>query len=558
MAVEVVAGTPLADALQNVVQPKLVEAGWSTGGLDDSALSEYIILMLVNGKTQEEIASELSTDLLGLGPDDQGAKEFSMWLFGQVESLSAQMDEGVAVKIEAPQGSVPVSHEHIKTETSTQPGTVRQDAEMRDSADSTQSGVVYVSQKARCHYFTQLANLDTKSPTGPKSMRNPAPNVREKRMFGQLNRAMDRSSDVTLHRVRGAAGTGRINTHAREPPKGPRNMVNRAQPVLQGRPPMGGPITNRPMGSMALPDMAASNPMMMMTPQQQMQLFKMYEEQARMMTQILSPQQAQQIFSAQGVAAPMVNPALQNGGQQAGKSLDRIENKPQRQYGGYKGKSQGGDLRRGSADMDTRAEGPTTSMEVDSSHAHKDPFETLCIYNLNCTKADCPFAHQSPAAPPGTTVDFTDTCSYGVACQNRKCVGRHPSPAKRSSHQAEQECRFYPNCTNPKCPFKHPDMPPCRNGADCTVPNCKFVHSKILCRYNPCLNAICPYKHTEGQRRGAFQDKVWKADGGKSEDHHVSERKFVDDDGEEELILPGAGSQHGGSQTSLAAGDIIT
>ncbi|TKA52751.1 hypothetical protein B0A49_10713, partial [Cryomyces minteri] len=392
MAVEVVAGTPLADALQNVVQPKLVEAGWSTGGLDDSALSEYIILMLVNGKTQEEIASELSTDLLGLGPDDQGAKEFSMWLFDQVESLSAQMNGGVAVKVEEPQGSVPASHDHIKPETSTQPEIVKQDAEMRDSADSTQSGIV---------------------PTGPKSMRNAAPNVREKRMFGQLNRAMDRSSDATLHRVRGAAGAGRINTHAREPPKGPRNMADRAQPVFQGRPPMGGPLTNRPMGSMAMPNMATSNPMMMMTPQQQMQLFKMYEEQARMMTQILSPQQAQQIFSAQGVAAPMMNPALQNAGQQSGKSLfDRIDNKPQRQYGGYKGKSQGGDLRRGSADMDTRAEGPTTSMEVDSSHAHKDPFETLCIYNLKCTKADCPFAHQSPAAPPGTTIDFTDTCSY--------------------------------------------------------------------------------------------------------------------------------------------------
>ena len=57
MAVEVALNTPLAEALGNVVQPKLTEVGWSTGGLDDSALTEYIILMLVNGKTQEQIAA---------------------------------------------------------------------------------------------------------------------------------------------------------------------------------------------------------------------------------------------------------------------------------------------------------------------------------------------------------------------------------------------------------------------------------------------------------------------------------------------------------------------
>jgi hypothetical protein len=71
MAVQVTLNTPLAEALNNVVQPKLVDVGWSIGGLDDSALSEYIILMLVNGKTQDQIASELSNDLLNLGPTIQ-------------------------------------------------------------------------------------------------------------------------------------------------------------------------------------------------------------------------------------------------------------------------------------------------------------------------------------------------------------------------------------------------------------------------------------------------------------------------------------------------------
>ena len=92
MPVEVSLNTPLAEALGNVVQPKLSEVGWSTGGLDDSALGEYIILMLVNGKTQEQIAAELSNDLLNLPPDDSGAIDFSKWLFEQVDTLNNQLN----------------------------------------------------------------------------------------------------------------------------------------------------------------------------------------------------------------------------------------------------------------------------------------------------------------------------------------------------------------------------------------------------------------------------------------------------------------------------------
>lgn len=95
MPVEVGAGTPLAEALQNAVQSKLVEAGWSTGGMDEG-LSEYILLMIVNGKTQEEIARELSTDLLDVGPDDPAPAEFARWLFEQAEALNdgGQPDQG--------------------------------------------------------------------------------------------------------------------------------------------------------------------------------------------------------------------------------------------------------------------------------------------------------------------------------------------------------------------------------------------------------------------------------------------------------------------------------
>jgi hypothetical protein len=73
------------------------------------------------------------------------------------------------------------------------------------------------------------------------------------------------------------------------------------------------------------------------------------------------------------------------------------------------------------------------------------------------------------------------------------------------------------------------------------------------------LNPTCAFKHEEGQKRGQFSDKVWVADGLKKE--HVSERKFVSDDGaDEELIVPGSGITTNDSiPTSQApATEIIT
>lgn len=135
MSVEVSLDTPLAEALNAAIQPKLVEVGWSTGGVDDSALAEYIILMLVNGKTQDQIAAELSGDLLNLGPDDPGARDFSQWLFQQVEYLSGleHGSTGLPSQAEPANGArkseIPLSG---------------QDAEMGDAA-ANGDGRVYVT-----------------------------------------------------------------------------------------------------------------------------------------------------------------------------------------------------------------------------------------------------------------------------------------------------------------------------------------------------------------------------------------------------------------------------
>ncbi len=378
---------------------------------------------------------------------------------------------------------------------------------------------------------------------------------------------MDRSGDAALHRVRSQQGTERINMHSRQPPKGPRNEQGRPhRPQLNGRQ-MGMPNGGVPNGGAGMVGMP-------MTPQQQMQLFAMYEEQARVMSQIFSPQQ-QQLFMP-GIPQPAFNHSFQNGllpqPLQTGRSLfDRVEGTPQRQNGNFGRHPQqngghGGNNRSGAPPAEAAAKihqistnGDMSSpMEIESSQTnqHEPSPDTICKFNLLCTKKDCPFAHQSSAAPPGITIDVSDHCPFGAACKNRKCVARHPSPAQKVTYQVEQDCKFFPNCANPACPFRHPAMPMCRNGADCKREGCKFTHIKIMCKFNPCLNAACVYKHIEGQKRGVFDDKVWVAEGAQDKGH-VSERKFVDDETlEEELIVPENPAL--GSHSSSVGAEVVT
>ncbi|RHZ57923.1 mRNA-binding protein NAB2 [Aspergillus thermomutatus] len=487
MATEIAAGTPLAEALSNAIQPKLAEMGWTSDGGDDSALIEYIILMLVNGKSQEQIAGELSNDLLGLGSEgDTQALEFSRWLFEQVDVLSRQINGGGAPIANEPMQAIPSFNDQTATSQGAGPEGGDQDATM-SMADGS--------------------HADDSIPTGPKAMRGGRQGGRG-RMLNQINRALDRNNDSTLHRVRGQHG--RINSHGRDHTKG------RSHQNGGGRRQMNNGIA-----------MGGTQSMMNMSPQDQMHLMSLLEEQARMMAQLMP-----------GFVSPAINPAFQqNNQQQQGRSLfDRVERQG-RPHGNFSNRAQHHGISAkspsdGHTDMDTKPDGPQDESNPDS----------VCRFNLRCTRKDCPFAHQSPAAPEGTPVDVADPCPYGAACKNRKCTGRHPSPAVKSAHQAEELCKFFPHCTNPHCSFKHPSMPLCRNGADCSVEGCKFTHLQTPCKFNPCLNPSCPYKHAEGQK-GAFSDKVWTADQDKP---RVSERKFVsDENAAEELIKPGAPSEDG-------------
>ena len=513
--IAVQANTPMAHAIQGIVQPKLLENGW-VAEENDTTLSEYVTMMLVNGKDVQGVTSELGGDLLGMGEEDPAVEAFARWLFDQVRAMTAP-----PVQQQEPGSNAEMQHQ--QQEDGAQAGPTAQDSQM-DDATPPAEGV----------------------PSGPKAMRNgsTAGRGRDRRMLGHMNNHLNSNMNRSelpdpLRRIKGAASGqhGRINAHAsRDPPRGPRgNLANGMQRVMSG----GGRSAYQvgAMGSPMNPMMQQSGVMNQLDPQQQMQFMQMMEVQANMMSQML-----------QNGGMPGTSGQQQNVGGQGKSMFDRVE-KRGGANGHFKGRQHLQQRNSESQDGDASSSG----MDVDKPQKG-EPFDTTCRFNGACTSPSCPYAHQSPAAPLGQILDMNDTCAFGAACENRKCAGRHPSPAQRAQHlKQDVDCKFFPNCTNASCPFRHPDMPPCRNGADCQVEGCKFTHSKIMCRYTPCTKPFCPFKHVEGQK-GVFKDKVWTAGfgGGEGQDGAASggdttSTRFAElkeNEGQaEELIIPGQQQQ---------------
>lgn len=86
--------SPEAEKLKSLVQQRALQIGW-TEDSDDTSLSEYIILLIGNDKSQAEIANELSTELI---PGADGIEEFTAWLMKTARSL-----DGSNVEEEVPQ-----------------------------------------------------------------------------------------------------------------------------------------------------------------------------------------------------------------------------------------------------------------------------------------------------------------------------------------------------------------------------------------------------------------------------------------------------------------------
>ncbi|KAH7376144.1 nuclear polyadenylated RNA-binding protein Nab2 [Plectosphaerella cucumerina] len=467
-------------AMTAAIQTKMIEMGLAQS-TDAPALAEYIFMLLQSGKGQDEVAQELCSELLSLPAGDPTAVQFVAWTFEQANALA-----GNASQPEQPAG---VTFTGTDNAAPADGASGDMDMDMGGGAS------------------------ELNAPTGPRSMRNGNNNNlrggRDKRMLNQIGKAMDRTTDP-LHRTRG--NNDRINSHSRGLPNGPRGngrggrggmnprTVNAIQAGLGG---MGG-----------MPNMGGAGPGWFQGAPQpnSVDLMALMQQQSEMMAQMQQQLMAGNNFNQQ----------------RRGGKFDRTQNPRHKNHQQFQNNRP-----EGGAGVEGGAPGADgEDVDMGAKREPPNPEDTVCKFNLRCTNPECKFAHQSPAAPPGSHVDISDVCSFGAACKNRKCTGRHPSPATKAAHQSEMDCKFYPNCQNRQCPFKHPSMPPCRNGGNCTTPDCKFYHTKIKCRFNPCKNPHCIYQHDAGQQ-GVFKDKVWTAEDGE----HVSERKFVDEGAQEEVIL---------------------
>ncbi|KAI8142187.1 hypothetical protein BJV82DRAFT_615871 [Fennellomyces sp. T-0311] len=144
-----------------------------------------------------------------------------------------------------------------------------------------------------------------------------------------------------------------------------------------------------------------------------------------------------------------------------------------------------------------------------------------CKYWPSCSQGEsCQFFHPKTICP-----DFPHCSKPAIECMfiHPEVAMQQPPvmpPVQTMLMKRPIPCKFYPYCTNPMCPFMHPEEPagappvavpvkrvpiPCKMGDQCKRPGCHFMHpgdkespvSEILCKYDgSCTRPGCFYKHT--------------------------------------------------------------
>lgn len=66
-------------------------------------------------------------------------------------------------------------------------------------------------------------------------------------------------------------------------------------------------------------------------------------------------------------------------------------------------------------------------------------------------------------------------CKFAERCTNIHCIFSH-NGEKSLNSLSSTLCKFYPNCMNAGCPYKHPINKSCRFGSNCTNTDCLYLH----------------------------------------------------------------------------------
>ncbi|EST09404.2 hypothetical protein PSEUBRA_001002 [Kalmanozyma brasiliensis GHG001] len=191
------------------------------------------------------------------------------------------------------------------------------------------------------------------------------------------------------------------------------------------------------------------------------------------------------------------------------------------------------------------------------------PTETsICRWNLGCTNPMCPYSHASPSAAgpngdPNALVLSQQNCRYGAGCTNKDCTRSHVSPAvARIRPRAAAPVSFAPAVAPAPVARQTLSMDtalpsqstsrPCRFGAACTRGDCFFSHppsrsgpssgvaSSTPCRFGlGCTRADCYFSHPPGQRAIAQGGTVNRL------------AVFAQSDEQMEIIIPGSAEREG-------------
>lgn len=292
--------------------------------------------------------------------------------------------------------------------------------------------------------------------------------------MSQINKSMERKPDDLLHRVR----PNQEKFKNQQPPKGPAGIRPNGFRHSNGPMHNGGHMNNR--GGMHQNRMNGGRPfngptpsLANLTPQQQMAFYQMYQQQSQIIAPFANGPVNTPPFPQGQMGAQHRNNHNHNHNHNRNMPPVRVNedaysnnfSQPQRIGGGLGaggGPNGGGSLfERIQAPPDLGNEGEMDTNEGAEEGKVEKLEEVPCKFGTGCTKVECAFGHPTPAQLGGKPTHYVsgEKCPFGISCKNRKCTGSHPSPASMPNFhprpkQIEQDCKFFPNCSNPVCPFK--------------------------------------------------------------------------------------------------------
>ncbi|XP_057304679.1 trichohyalin-like [Hydractinia symbiolongicarpus] len=103
-----------------------------------------------------------------------------------------------------------------------------------------------------------------------------------------------------------------------------------------------------------------------------------------------------------------------------------------------------------------------------------------CLYWPECTNSKCQFVH------PNVNCKTFPNCSFGERCLyihpqckfGDRCTKADCVFSHLFGTQSAQLCKFGSKCTKMDCPYKHPIAKPCRFGSSCANPDCLYLHER--------------------------------------------------------------------------------